>query len=191
MKGKSGKRAHSGHPRSQAAALLLAQVLIVAPQATQAADDNNVHLHGALVAEPCVIPPGDEEIALDFGTVIDKYLYLNSRTLGQSFSIHLTECDLSLGKTVNVIFLGTESAVLPGLLAIDGSSQATGIAIGLETQQAKPVSINEASDEFLLQEGESRLALKAFVQGEPEAIRNKSIEHGPFSAVATFRLEYE
>lgn len=156
-----------------------------------AAGENNVHLYGALVAEPCVIPPGEEEITLDFGTVIDNYLYLNTRTLGQPFSIHLTECDLSLVKTLNVTFQGTESAASPGLLAIDGGSQATGIAIGLETPQAKPVRINRASDKYLLQSGDNRIALKAYVQGEPDAIRNQSIERGPFSATATFRLEYE
>ncbi|TXE66625.1 type 1 fimbrial protein [Serratia nematodiphila] len=151
----------------------------------------NVHLYGALVAEPCVIPPGEEDIALDFGTVVDKYLYLNTRTPGQPFSLHLTECDLSLGNTVKVTFLGTENAALPGLLAIDGGSQATGIAIGLETEQAKPVPINQASDKYLLQDGDNRIALKAYVQGEPEAIRNQSIGRGPFNTVATFSLEYE
>lgn len=39
-----------------------------------------MYLQGALVAEPCVIPLSDEEITLDFGTIIDKYLYLNTRT---------------------------------------------------------------------------------------------------------------
>lgn len=156
-----------------------------------AGEGKNVHLYGTLVAEPCVIPPGEEEITLDFGTVIDKYLYLNTRTQGQPFSIHLTECDLSLGRMVNVIFLGTENTALPGLLAIDGVSQATGIGIGLETQQAKPVPINRASNKYLLQSGDNRIALKAYVQGEPDAIRNQSIERGPFSATATFSLEYE
>lgn len=188
MKGKSGKRLRSGHPRSAAALLL---TLISVPLPTLAAGENNVYLHGALVAEPCVIPPGEEDIALDFGTIIDKYLYLNTRTPGQSFSIHLTECGLSLGKTVNVTFLGAENTALPGLLAIDGGSQATGIAIGLETQQVKPVPINQPTDNYLLQEGENRIALKAYVRGEPEAIKNQSIERGPFSATATFRLEYE
>ncbi|CAI0837786.1 Fimbria A protein precursor [Serratia quinivorans] len=191
MKGKSGKRPRSGVPHSAAASLLLAQALIAVPLPTLAAAENNVYLHGALVAEPCVIPPGEENIALDFGTVIDKYLYLNSRTPGQSFSLHLTECDVSLGKTVKVTFLGTENAALPGLLALDGGSQATGIAIGLETEQAKPVPINTASDPYQLQDGDNRIALKAYVQGEPEALKNQSIERGPFSAVATFSLEYE
>ncbi|OJT44277.1 exotoxin [Serratia plymuthica] len=170
--------------------MLLAQALIVAPPVTQAAD-NNVHLHGALVAEPCVIPPGEEEITLDFGTIIDKYLYLNTRTLGQAFEIHLEDCDLTLGKTVSVSFTGTESSALPGLLAIDGSSGATGIAIGLETPSAQPLPLNQASDKSLLQAGSNRIALKAYVQGEPDALRNQGIERGPFSAVATFNLEYE
>ena len=191
MKMKLGKRQRAGHPRSGPAALLLAQALIVAPPVTQAADDNNVHLHGALVAEPCVIPPGDEEITLDFGTIIDKYLYLNTRTLGQAFEIHLEECDLTLGKTVSVSFTGMESSALPGLLAIDGGSAATGIAIGLETPSAQPLPLNQASNKSLLQEGGTSIALKAYVQGEPDALRDQSIERGPFSAVATFNLEYE
>lgn len=191
MKWKLGKRQRSGHPRSGAAALLLAQALIAIPLPILAADDNNVHLHGALVAEPCVIPPGDEEITLDFGTIIDKYLYLNTRTLGQAFDIHLEECDLTLGKTVSVRFTGTESSALPGLLALDGSSGATGIAIGLETPSAQPLPLNQASDKVQLQAGSTSIALKAYVQGEPDALREQSIERGPFSAVATFNLEYE
>ncbi|CAI1772235.1 Fimbria A protein precursor [Serratia quinivorans] len=191
MKGKSGTRARSGHPRTQAVALLLAQALIAIPLPSLAADDNNVHLHGALVAEPCVILPGDEDITLDFGTIIDKYLYLNTRTLGQAFDIHLEECDLTLGKTVSVRFTGTESTALPGLLALDGGSEATGIAIGLETPSAQPLPLNQASNKSLLQEGSNSIALKAYVQGEPDALREQRIERGPFSAVATFHLEYE
>ncbi|MGO2465654.1 MAG: fimbrial protein, partial [Serratia proteamaculans] len=33
--------------------------------------------------------------------------------------------------------------------------------------------------------------LQAYVKGEPEAIQNKSIGRGTFSAVTTFTLEYE
>lgn len=191
MKGKLGKCARSGHPRAQAAALLLAQALMAVPLPTLAAGDNNVYLYGTLAAEPCVIQPGDEEIPLDFGTIIDKYLYLNTRTLGQAFEIRLKECDLTQGKTVSVNFTGTESSALPGLLALDGSSTATGIAIGFETQSAQPLPLNQASNKSLLQEGNNTIALKAYVQGEPGALRDQSIKRGPFSAVATFHLEYE
>lgn len=193
MTGKSGKHPRSGYPLSAATALLLAQALLAMPQPTLAAggNDKNVHLYGALVAEPCVIPPGDEEITLDFGTIIDKYLYLNTRTLGQAIEIHLEECDLTLGKTVSITFTGTENSALPGLLAVDSGSKDKGIAIGLETLTAKSLPLNKASDKSQLQVGSNIIALKAYVQGEPQAIADKSIVRGPFSAVATFNLQYE
>ncbi|HEJ7055314.1 MAG: fimbrial protein [Serratia marcescens] len=152
---------------------------------------DNMRLHGALVAEPCVIPPGDETVVLDFDTVIDKYLYLNTRTPGQTFELHLAQCDLSLGKTVRVTFSGAESAGLPGLLALNGASQASGIAIGMETPQGEPLPINQQGKAQTLVSGANTLTARAYVQGEPEALKHKSIERGPFSAVATFSLEYE
>ena len=152
---------------------------------------DNVRLHGALVAEPCVIAPGDESVKLEFGTVIDKYLYANQRTRGQAFAIRLTECDLSLGKTVRVTFSGNESAAMPGLLALNGASQASGIAIGMETPQGEPLPVNQPGKAQALVSGTNILTARAYVQGEPEALKHKTIERGPFSAVATFSLEYE
>lgn len=152
---------------------------------------DNVRLHGALVAEPCVIAPGDESVKLDFGTVIDKYLYANERTHGQAFAIRLTECDLSLGKTVKVTFSGMENPSLKGLLAIDGGSRAAGIAIGMETQAGQPLPLNKIGGGYRLVSGSNTLTVLAYVQGEPEAIARRTIERGPFSAIATFSLEYE
>ncbi|WP_273974132.1 MULTISPECIES: fimbrial protein [Serratia] len=166
-----------------AAALLLLSTL------SGAAD--NMRFHGALVAEPCVIPPGEETVVLDFDTVIDKYLYLNTRTLGKRFDIHLADCDLSLGKTVRVTFSGTESAALPGLLALSGASQASGIAIGMETTDGALLPLNQAGKAQALNNGSTILTAQAYVQGEPEALKNQTIARGPFSAVATFSLEYE
>lgn len=168
-------------------AVLIAGVLAFSGQ-VQA---DNVRLHGALVAEPCVIAPGDENVRLDFGTVIDKYLYANERTHGQAFDIRLGECDLSLGKTVKVTFSGTENPSLKGLLAIDGSSMASGIAIGMETQGGQPLPLNKAGEGYRLVAGNNTLTVLAYVQGEPEAIAQRRIARGPFSAIATFRLEYE
>lgn len=156
-----------------------------------AVEENNVHLYGALVAEPCVVKPGDEDIPLDFGSVIDKLLYQNGRTAGQSFAIHLQGCDLSLGNRVAMTFRGTESTVLPGLLAIDGGSQARGIAIGLETTDGKALALNVTCGQYPLQAGSNVITLKAFVQGEPAALTSRSIERGAFSATATFMLAYE
>nr|WP_235784830.1 fimbrial protein [Serratia fonticola] len=158
---------------------------------SQMAQADNVRLHGALVAEPCVIAPGDESVRLEFGTVIDKYLYANQRTHGQPFDIRLTECDVSLGKTVKVTFSGSENPHLKGLLAIEGGSQASGIAIGMETQAGKKLPLNKTGDGIRLVSGSNTVTVLAYVQAEPEAIASQSIERGPFSAIATFSLEYE
>lgn len=151
----------------------------------------NVQYSGNLVAEPCALLPEDENVAVAFGTVIDEYLYLNTRTHSQPFTLRLTECDTSLGKSVSVSFTGTESTALPGLLALDGGSQASGVAIGLETQSGTALALNTPSPLMELSDGDNQLSFQAYVQGEPEAIGNKTIGRGEFSAVATFSLEYE
>ncbi|WP_053270023.1 fimbrial protein [Pseudomonas chlororaphis] len=152
---------------------------------------DNMYFHGALVAEPCLIPPGEEVLELDFGTVIDKYLYLNQRTHGQRFQLHLAECDPSISKTVSVTFTGSESVELSGLLALDPTSQASGIAIGIETLEGRTLPIGDSSRAYLLSSGDNLIEFKAYVRGEPTAIANRNIKRGPFRAVATFGLEYD
>ncbi|HBH6953692.1 TPA: fimbrial protein [Serratia marcescens] len=152
---------------------------------------DNLRFSGALVAEPCVIPPGQESIELNFGSVVDKYLYTNQRTPGMPFEINLAECDLSLGKTVIATFNGHESMPLPGLLALAPGSKSSGIAIGLETTAGEALPINNASARIRLSAGTTVINLQAYVRAEPAAIANKGLVHGDFNAVATFGLEYE
>lgn len=164
--------------------LLLLSAVLLGGGSEVAAE--SVRLYGTLVSDPCIVK--SEEIEVDFGTIVDKYLYTNTRTLGQIFTIELEDCDLSLGNTVKVTFIGPESLELPGLLTV--SNQNKGIAIGIETLQAKKVLFNQSSDILDLQAINSQLVFKAYVQGEPTAIANKTIERGVFSATSTFMLAY-
>ncbi|MHA6679810.1 fimbrial protein [Enterobacter cloacae] len=165
--------------------------ICTAPLCHAVAPEVNIQYSGTLVDDPCVIPPGEEEISLDFGGVVDKYLYANQRTHGKQIEIHLTECDLSLGESVTVTFEGVENTQLPGLLAVDGTSQANGIAIGMETVDGEPLPLNKNTGRRLLTPGSNTLPFLVYIQGEPEAIKNKTITQGIFSATATFNLEYE
>jgi type 1 fimbria pilin len=167
----------------------LALALCCLPLLAGAAD--NLRFSGALVAEPCVIPPGQEIIALNFGSVVDKYLYTHQRTPGMPFAINLAECDLSLGKTVTVTLSGNESAGLPGLLAPALGSQAAGIAIGLESPAGDALAINRPGSKMSLSSGGTNIRLQAYIRGEPGAIANKKLVRGAFNATATFTLEYE
>ncbi|WP_447887513.1 fimbrial protein [Serratia fonticola] len=153
---------------------------------------DTVNFDGTLIEDACEIYPGDEAVELDFGTVIDQYLYLNTRTHSQPFAIRLINCDLALGREVKVTFSGMASDALPGYLAFDSSSTAKGAAIGLENSAGELLAINSGKYTQQLQAGNNNaLNLKAFVQGEPMALQNKSIEPGAFTATATFTLEYE
>lgn len=171
-----------------AAALGLSNLLNAA---MAAAPEVSVLYRGNLVAEPCTLLPEDETVTLNFGTVIDKYLYLNGRTSSKPFQLRLMDCDTSLGNTVKMTFSGTESVALPGLLALDGGSEASGIAIGLETQNGQVLALNQQSRGQEITAGNNLIRLQAYVRGEPDAITNRTIERGMFTAVATFALDYE
>ncbi|MCK1144621.1 fimbrial protein [Providencia vermicola] len=152
-----------------------------------------VQFDGVLVEDACEVYPGDENIELDFGTVVDKYLYLNTRTHSQPFTIRLINCDLVLGKEVRVTFTGNENLALPGLLALDRGSQASGIAIGLETENGTPIILNKVHSYIQnLHTGNGNdLNLKAYIQGEPNALLTKKIGRGEFYVTTKFVLEYE
>ncbi len=153
---------------------------------------DTVNFDGTLIEDACEIYPSDEAVEMDFGTLIDKYLYLNSRTHSQSFAIRLINCDLALGREVKITFSGVASSALPGYLALDSSSTAKGVAIGLENGAGELLAINSGKVTQPLQAGSNNaLNLKAFVQGEPLALQNKTIQRGAFTATATFTLEYE
>ncbi|HHN8583487.1 TPA: fimbrial protein [Providencia rettgeri] len=152
-----------------------------------------VRFDGTLVEDACEVYPGDESVELDFGTVIDKYLYINTRTHSQPFTIRLINCDLVLGKEVQVTFMGNESTTLPGLLALDSVSQAKGIAIGLEASGGRPIPLNKSKGyvQGLHTGNGNNLNLQAYVQGEPPSLQAKNIVLGEFVATTTFMLEYE
>lgn len=153
------------------------------------AKNNNLHFDGTLVADPCELDPNTANITLDFGTVIDKYLYLNTRTHSQPFTINLIGCDTSLGDQVVMTFKGTESSELPGLLALSSGS-ASGIAIGMELPDGTPLPFNKPAPQQQLHDGTTSLTFMGYVQGEPSALQGHSINRGNFTATATFEMDY-
>lgn len=151
--------------------------------------ENNLQISGTLVTEPCTLDVNNNTQTVDFGTVIEKGLYKEVRTPGVPFTISLTECDVSLGKTVNLTLTGAESTPLSGYLIATGSGS-SGVAIGIENTEGKNLPVNEALSGFALNDGTTDIVLQAFVQAEPDAIKNQSLVPGAFSATATIDAEY-
>lgn len=150
--------------------------------------DNNLNITGNLVAEPCIIDT-DQPLEVDFKTVILKSLYSQGRSPTVPFSIELKECDTSLGKSVNLTFMGVESHALPGLITAEGTG-AQGIAIGMEQRDGTALPFNKMTPAYALQDGTNTIVLNAFVQAEPEAITDQMLAPGDFTATATFEVDY-
>ncbi|MEX5993384.1 fimbrial protein [Providencia vermicola] len=150
----------------------------------------NINFDGQLIEDACDIFPGDENIEIDFGTVVNQYLYTYTRTKGIPFKIRLINCDLELSKSVTIKFSGTESSISPGLIALTPSSSARGIALGIESQSGDLIPINKGSHTNRILTRNNSLALQAFIQIDPEALSNKSLLLGDFIATATFELDY-
>lgn len=180
-------RAESISKRWQPVVIALLGVSLIWPDDGVAA--SNLTLKGALVAAACKIKAGDETLAIDLGVVTSAELYRYTRTIGKTFQIHLEDCDTSISNSVTTTFSGNESTQLPGLLALNGAGD-QGVAIGLETLTDKPLPLNRVSDKQVLSNGNNVIAFKAFIKAEPQAIANKSITAGTFTAISTFTLDY-
>lgn len=166
--------------------ILLLGMLIIGPSQ---ALEKNLQISGKLVTEPCTLDVNNNTQTIDFGTVIEKGLYKDVRSPGVPLTISLTECDINLGKTVNLTLAGAESKPLPGYLIATGSGSA-GVAIGIETPEGKNLPINKSMTGFALNDGTTDIVLQAYVQAEPDAIKNQSLVPGAFSATATIDAEY-
>lgn len=180
-----------GHARENkgwtCAWLILLLAFALTPKGNAA---DNLRFKGNLVEEACTIRPGDEAITLELWDVTSKHFYINTRTQGKGFKVHLENCDTSIGDTVSIMLGGTENRNLPGLFALDGSSGATGIGLGIETPNNKPLPVNTVSDKQVLNNGSNVIELKAYVQGEPDAIKDQTIGHGRYTVTSTFTLDY-
>ena len=170
------------------ATLLLASLM---PLDAQAANSNDIEYSGTLIALPCTVDPMYENMGIDLGTIVAKQLYLHERTTGVQFDFVLQDCDTSLGNWITATFTGNSTA--QGLLNFDAGSEASGAAIGIETLSGVKLPINPAQPypSQAIQDGTTTVKLRAYVQGESEAIASQSITPGFFSATLTYTLGYE
>lgn len=154
-------------------------------------DQTRVHIFGEIREPTCNIVNSD--IDVDFGTIINKELYLRKKTRSIPFSIDLDKCDIKLNRDAVVKFVGNESTApdLQGFLDIDSSSTASGIAVGIENVNGKFIPLREDSTKWPINAEFVSLKFKAFVEASNQAIQNGTIGLGPFRATATFYIAYE
>lgn len=158
--------------------------------AAHAASTTGIEYSGTLVALPCTIVPGMNNLYVDMGTIPTKSLYRFTRTAGKTLEFYLEDCDTSLGSTITATFTGPMDS--DGLLAFSSGSTAKGAGIGLEYLDGRPITINDgAVYKVPLRDGDMVIRMKAYVQGQKAALANQSLQAGDFSAVLTYSMSYE
>lgn len=86
--------------------MVFPMLLLVSVPATHA--DTDVYFTGNLVADPCELHVDSEDQIVDFRNIPSKTFIKYHLSERERFSIMLINCDLSLGSTVKVTFMGTE-----------------------------------------------------------------------------------
>jgi type 1 fimbria pilin len=154
-----------------------------------AATQENLSFHGNLIELPCTILDGDKSLQVHMGTINARDLY-SERAAAVPFSLHLEGCDTHVAGSVTATFTGTQDAQLAGYLLPEGGS-AAGIALGLADSAGHALPLTRPSTARALTTGENVLSFAVWVEGEPEAIKQKNIVPGDFTATATLTLDYQ
>ncbi|WP_272520817.1 fimbrial protein [Providencia sp. PROV223] len=159
----------------------------------QAANSNDIEYSGTLIALPCTVDPLYENFGIDFGGNINsKDLVEGQRRYSkEDILFHLTDCDSSLGNTISAKFSGA-SITTNGLLNVDAGSQASGVAVGLETPSGVALLINNAQVEPVvpITNGEMTIRIRSYLQAV-EGATIASMTPGFFTATLTYTLVYE
>lgn len=171
--------------RTLALALLAAVSSAATGQSRTSINDHTITFRVLVVDAPCSIRDSDRDLLVDMGETSLRDLQTNPHGAWQDFSIGLTNCNTDTFHAVSVTFLGTEETELPGRLAIDGSSSAKGIAIGIYHANAL-LNINTASGGFALQKGDNTIPFAARI----EKVRDNLLQPGAYTATAHFKLSY-
>lgn len=150
----------------------------------------NISVEGLLVISTCDVLTGDENYIVDFSDVNVSDIYANKQNLAKEFTVIAKDCNP--GSNLRITFTGEENDSLPGFIKVNG--EAKGIAVGLSMNgiDGFPVKINNHANYLGEINGDEVLfKCAAYIQGEPKAIKEKSIFAGDFTATANFTLSYD
>ncbi|GDA12234.1 TPA: type 1 fimbrial protein [Escherichia coli] len=151
---------------------------------------------GNLLNSPCQIDPSSVAQDVTFReTAIPLYHVWPGKSYEEKFQIKLVNCHATtIGKVVELTFKGAEEPKLPGYLQVRGvNSGNLGIGI-IDTDGSSLLKLNQVQNGGLGNKEEKdsvTLNFKAFVQATSEAITNKAVQPGDYSATATFELLYK
>ncbi|WP_272691079.1 fimbrial protein [Providencia sp. PROV116] len=158
-----------------------------------ASNSNEIQYSGTLIALPCTVNPQYENFEVFFGFSINEKDLANGRRFYSKEDIlfRLDNCDVSMGNSISAKF-SAASTTDAGLLNVDAISEASGIAIGLETPSGVALPINNTQVESMvpIKDGEMIIRLRSYLQAIDSGAIN-TVTPGFFSATLTYSLIYQ
>lgn len=151
---------------------------------------------GTLLDRPCQLDPTSVTQDVVFmQTALPQFHNAPGRSPEKRFPIRLLNCRAaSIGKIVKVVFSGEAEQGLPGALKVNGVN-AGRLAIQLvDVDGQTPLALGDAhrvGNGDVISAEVVTLNFSAYVQATPEALAEKSVQAGDYSAIATFEINYQ
>lgn len=171
---------------------VLAVAQILKGQNDLALDGGIMLLHGRIINQACDVAADKADQSVDMGIVSVKNLMARNEN-PVPFVIKLANCKPSIVKRAKVRFTQKYAGHnIDGMLAFAPGSTAKGAGIRLYAGDKYSLDLNDDSVSYLLSRGDSNeLQFYAQVEAYDDAITNRSITPGQFSAVTYFTVSYE
>ncbi|EFL4480735.1 fimbrial protein [Escherichia fergusonii] len=162
--------------------------LMLTGGSTSFAVDNNLHFYGNLLSKSCTLVVDGQYLAeVHFPTVSRQDLNVAGQSARVPVVFKLKDCKGPAGYNVKVTLVGVEDSEQPGFLALDSSSTAHGVGIGMEKTDGTKVAINNTSGAtFTLTNGNNNINFRAWLQAKS----GRDVTIGDFTASVTATFEY-
>ena len=162
----------------QSGGYVLLAGLILAMSSTLFAADNNLHFSGNLLSKSCALVVDGQYLAeVRFPTVSRQDLNVAGQSARVPVVFKLKDCKGP----------GVEDSEQPGFLALDTSSTAQGVGIGMEKTDGMQVAINNTNGAtFALTNGNNDINFRAWLQAKS----GRDVTIGEFTASLTATFEY-
>lgn len=166
--------------------LLLGSVLLAVGSPALAA--NNLHFYGNLLSKTCTpVEQAGTLAEVQFPNISHKDLMTRGQSDRVPVVFRLKDCKGPAQYSVKVTLTGTEDSEQPRFLALDGTSGAQGVGIGMETVDGTAIAINNTTGvTFVLSDGNNSLNFRAWLQAK----EGRDVTPGDFTAQLTAMFEY-
>ncbi|ENR5685075.1 TPA: fimbrial protein [Escherichia coli] len=150
--------------------------------------DNNLHFTGHLLSKSCTLVVNGGLLAeVHFPVVSNRDLMVAGQSSRVPVVFQLKDCKGPSNYEVKVTLTGTEDSEQAGYLALDTSSAAQGVGIGMEKTDGTWGAINNtAGTTFTLNNGDNNINFNAWLQAKS----GREVTLGEFTATMTATFEY-